>query len=49
MIRQYPFTEAGKQLYTLIGETTSNEDFIKYAELLSHNNSYQISVHHVKK
>lgn len=48
-ISQYPFTEVGKELSTLISESASDEDFLKYGELLSHNKSYKISVHKVIK
>jgi hypothetical protein len=46
-IRQYPFTEVGKEISTLISESASDEDFLKYGEILSHNKSYKISVHKV--
>lgn len=46
-IRQYPFTEVGKEISTLISKGASDEDFLKYGEILSHNKSYKISVHKV--
>ena len=46
-ISQYPFTEVGKELSTLISESASDEDFLKYGEVLSHNKSYKISVHKI--
>lgn len=46
-IRQYPFTEVGKELSTLISESASDEDFLKYGEVLSHHKSYKISVHKI--
>lgn len=45
----YPFTEVGKELSTLISESASDEDFLKYGELLSHDKSFKISVHKVIK
>ncbi len=46
-INQYPFTEVGKELSTLIRESASDEDFLKYGEVLSHKKSYKISAHKV--
>ena len=46
-ISQYPFTEVGKELSTLISERASDEDFLKYGEVLSHKKSYKISVHKI--
>ena len=46
-IRQYPFTEGGNAVSTLISKSASDEDFLKYGEILSHNKSYKISVHKV--
>lgn len=46
-ITQYPFTEVGKELSTLINESASDEDFLKYGELLSRDKSLDISVHKV--
>lgn len=46
-IRQYPFTEVGNEVSTLISKSASDEDFLKYGEILSHNKSYKISVHKV--
>lgn len=48
-IGQYPFTEVGKEISTLIDETAQSEDFLKYGEVLSHNKSYKISVHKIIK
>lgn len=48
-IRQYPFTEVGKELSTMISESASDEDFVKYGQLLSRNKSHKISVHKVIK
>ena len=48
-IGQYPFTEVGKEISTLIDETAQGEDFLKYGEVLSHNKSYKISVHKIIK
>lgn len=48
-IRQYPFTEVGKELSTLISESVSEEDFLRYGQVLSHNKTYKISVHKVIK
>lgn len=36
-IRQYPFTEVGNEVSTLISKSASDEDFLKYGEILSHN------------
>lgn len=46
-ISQYPFTEVGKELSTLVSDSASDEDFLKYGEVLSRNESYKISVHKV--
>ena len=46
-IRQYPFTEVGKEISTLISGSASDEDFLKYGKILSHNKSYKISAHGV--
>ena len=48
-IRQYPFTEAGNELSTMISESPSDEEFLKYGQLLSRNKSYRILVHKVIK
>lgn len=48
-IGQYPFTEVGKELSTMISESASDEDFLKYGQLLSRNKSHKISVHKVIK
>ena len=48
-IRQYPFTEVGKELSALISESVSEEDFLRYSQVLSHNKTYIISVHKVIK
>ena len=48
-IRQYPFTEVGKELSALISESVSEEDFLRYSQVLSHNKTYKISVHKVIK
>lgn len=48
-IGQYPFTEVGKELSTMISESASDEDLLKYGQLLSSNKSYKISVHKVIK
>lgn len=48
-IEQYPFTEVGKELATMINEMASDEDFLEYGQLLSHNKLYKISVHKVTK
>ena len=48
-IRQSPFTEVGKELSTMISESASDEDFVKYGQLLSRNKSHKISVHKVIK
>lgn len=46
-IGQYPFTEVGKEITTLINKTAQNEDFLKYGEVLSHNKQYKISVNKI--
>ena len=48
-IGQYPFTEVGKELSTMISESASEEDFLRYGQILSHNKTYKISVHKVNK
>lgn len=48
-IREYPFTEVGKELSAIASESASEEDFLRYAQLLSHNEKYKISVHKVIK
>lgn len=48
-IRQYPFTDSGKEIATLINETASCEDFLKYGEILVRNKPYEISAHKVIK
>lgn len=48
-VGQYPLTEVGKELLTLINEATSEEDFLQYAKVLSRNKSYKISVHNIIK
>lgn len=48
-IGQYPFTEVGKELSTMISESASDEDFLKYGQLLSRNKTYKISLHKVIK
>ena len=46
-ISQYPFTGVGKELSTLVGESASDEGFLKYGELLSRDKSFKIFVHKV--
>ena len=48
-IGQYPFTVVGKELSTMISESVSEEDFLRYGQILSHNKKYKISVHRVIK
>lgn len=48
-IGQYPFTEVGKELSTLISESASVDDYMKYGQLLSRNKSYKVSLHKVIK
>lgn len=48
-IGQYPFTEVGKEISTMISESASDEDFLKYGQLLSRNKSHKISVNKVIK
>jgi hypothetical protein len=48
-IGQYPFTEVGKELSTLISESASDEDFLEYGRLLSQNKAHKISIHRVIK
>ena len=46
-IRQYPFTEVGRELSTMISERASDEDFLEYGRLLSRNKPQKISIHRV--
>lgn len=48
-IEQYPFTRAGKELSTMISESVSEEDFLRYGQILSHKKTNKISVHKVLK
>lgn len=48
-IGQYPFTEVGKELSTMISERASEEDFLKYGQILSHDKKCKISVHKILK
>lgn len=45
----YPFTGAGKELSTLLKVSTSDEDLLKYGQLLSQNKKYKISLDKIIK
>lgn len=46
-IRVYPLTRIGSEIATLIGETTSDEDFILFAKEVAKGNSLKVSVHKI--
>lgn len=46
-IGQFPFMVVGEEISTLIGESASDEDFLRYGEVLSSNPQYNISIHKV--
>lgn len=46
-IDQYPFTRIGCEIATLIGETTSDEDFILFAKEVAKDQSLKVSVHKI--
>ena len=46
-IDQYPFTRIGTEIATLIGETTSDDDFIMFAKEVAKDHSFKVSVHMV--
>lgn len=46
-ISQYPFTRIGFEIATLIGETTSDDDFILFAKEVAKNQSLKVSVHKI--
>lgn len=46
-IKQFPFTHIGSEIATLIGEATSDEDFILFAKEVSKDQSINVSVHKI--
>lgn len=46
-ISQYPFTRIGCEIATLIGETTSDDDFILLAKEVAKDQSLKVSVHKI--
>ena len=46
-INQYPFTRTGTEIATLIGENTSDDDFILFAKEVAKDTSLKISVHKI--
>ncbi len=46
-ISQYPFTRIGCEIATLIGEATSDEDFILFAKEVAKEQSLKVSVHKI--
>ena len=46
-INQYPFTRIGFEIATLIGETTSDDDFIMFAKEVAKDQSFKVSVHKI--
>lgn len=46
-VRQFPLTAVGKEISTLIGNSISDEDFIRVAEKLNESQEVVISVHKI--
>lgn len=46
-IRQHPFTRIGCEIATLIGETTSDDDFVLFAKEVAQDKSFKVSVHKI--
>lgn len=46
-INQYPFTRTGTEIATLIGENTSDDDFLLFAKEVAKDTSQKISVHKI--
>ena len=46
-ISQYPFTRTGIEIASLIGETTSDDDFILFAKEVANDKSFKVSVHKI--
>lgn len=46
-INQYPFTRIGCEIATLIGEATSDDDFILFAKEVAKDQSFNVSVHKI--
>lgn len=46
-ISQYPFTRIGIEIATLIGETTSDDDFIFFAREVAKDQSLKVSIHKI--
>lgn len=46
-INEYPFTRIGDEIATVIGETTSDDDFILFAKEVAKEQSLKVSVHKI--
>ena len=46
-IKQYPFTRIGIEIATLIGETTSDDDFLLFAKEVAKGQAFKVSVHKI--
>lgn len=46
-IRQFPFTRIGFEIATLIGDTTSDDEFILFAKEVAKDQSIKVSVHKI--
>ena len=46
-IQQYPFTQAGKELATLVVNCPSDEDFIEFGKNIAKFNNYKVGIHKI--
>ena len=46
-IQQYPFTQAGKELATLVVNCPSDEDFIEFRKNIAKFNNYKVGIHKI--
>lgn len=46
-IKQYPFTQVGKELATLVSESSSDENFLEFGKNISECKKYKVSIHKI--
>lgn len=46
-VSQFPFTQSGNELATLVSEMATDEDFIRFGKEISGNRSYNVAIHRI--
>ena len=46
-IKQYPFTQVGQELATLMSESSSDEDFLEFGKNIYECEKYKVSIHKI--